>query len=127
MCVAVEMVTGSIPWPDVTNDLNAILTVRSCVVRWHGNLLFHKIGLYENDCITKLVQYSEYWDKYNDYPDHFDMYQELVNMWKMVFVEDRSRRPSASYLLNLKWMKEMELCNTIILFVVTFIIVLFRW
>ena len=127
MCVAVEMVTGSIPWPNVTSYEQAIFTVRLCNVRWHGNLVFfHKIGFYENDRITELVQYSEYWDKYNDYPNHFDMYQELVNMWKMVFVEDRSRRPSASYLLNLKWMKEMELCNAIILFVVAFIIVLFR-
>ena len=37
------------------------------------------------------------------------MYQELVNMWKMVFCKDSSSRPSANYLLNLKWMKEMEL------------------
>ena len=110
MCVAVEMVTGSRPWPDVTSDQQAIFTVRLCVVRWYGELvLLHKIGCYENDCLTELVQYSEYWDKYNDCPDHFDMYQELVNMWKMVFVKDRSCRPSASYLLTLKWMKEMEL------------------
>ena len=52
---------------------------------------------------------SEYWDKYSYYEEHHDMYQELVNMWKMVFCKESSSRPNAHYLLNLKWMREMEI------------------
>ena len=72
-------------------------------------MLLLKIGYYEDDQITKLVQYDDYWNKYWHYQKHHDMYKELVCMWKVVFCKDSSSRPSANYLLNLKWMKEMEI------------------
>ena len=69
-----------------------------------------QVGFYEDNQINELVDYdsSEYWDKYSYYDTHHDMYQELVNMWKKVFRKDSSSRPSAHYLLNLKWMREMD-------------------
>lgn len=72
-----------------------------------------QIGRYEDKQITELVDYDEYWDKYSYYQEHHDMYQELVNMWKMVFRKESSSRPSANELLHQKWMKEMELSNEI--------------
>ena len=93
MCVAVEMVTGNLPWPKETN---------------HQTALF-KIGYYEDNQITELVQYDDYWDKYGYYQEHHDMYQELVTVWKRVFRKDSSSRPSAADLLRLKWMQQMQL------------------
>ena len=81
-------------------------------------MLLLKVGFYEDHQITELVEYDEYREKYNYHPDHYDMYQELVLMWKLVFRKDSSSRPAANQLLNLKWMKEMELSN-VILFVMT--------
>ena len=78
-------------------------------------MLLLKVGFYEDHQITELVQYDEYHEKYNY---HYDMYQELVYMWQLVFRKDSSSRPAANQLLNLKWMKEMELSNAI-LFVIT--------
>ena len=72
-----------------------------------------KIGCYEDDQITELVQYDEYWDKYSYYSDHQEMYEELVHMWKIVFRKDSSSRPSANELLHQKWMKKMEIGNDI--------------
>ena len=77
------------------------------------------MAYYEDNQITELVQYDEYWDKYGYFETHHAMYQELVNMWKMVFRKDSSSRPSAKYLLNLNWMKEMEISNTILSIMIT--------
>lgn len=71
-------------------------------------MLLFKIGHYEDNQITELVQYDKYWDKYQE---HHDMYRELVDMWKIVFHEDSSSRPSAKELLNLKWMQEIKQSN----------------
>jgi len=65
-----------------------------------------KVGSYED--ITDLIQYDDYWDRYSYYENH-DMYQELVDMWKMVFHKGSSVQPNASNLLNLKWMQKMEI------------------
>jgi len=72
-------------------------------------VLLLKIGYYEDSQINELVQYDNYWDKYSYYPEHHDMYKELVYMWKKVFCKDSSSRPTANDLLSLKWMQEMEL------------------
>ena len=82
-------------------------------------LYYLKVGRYEDNQITELVNYDEYWDKYGYYETHHDMYQELVYMWKMVFRKDSSSRPSANELLHQKWMKEMELSNDILFIMIT--------
>lgn len=90
-------------------------------------VLFLKIGNYEDDQITELVEYDNYWDKYSYYEEHHEMYQELVNMWKAVFIKDSSSRPSAKKLLSMKWMQEMELSNVIMMMMRNIIIVFCRW
>ena len=78
-----------------------------------------KVGSYEDSIITDLIQYDDYWDRYSYYENHHDMYQELVNMWKMVFRKDSSVRPNASNLLNLKWMQKMEIGKLLLLLLFT--------
>jgi len=67
------------------------------------------MGVYEDDQITYIIVYDDYWDKFNYSQEHFEMYSELVDMWKKVFCKDPSSRPSASELLSMKWMRRMEL------------------
>ena len=81
--------------------------------------MINKINHYEDDQITELVQYDEYWEKYVYYEAHHDMYQELVYVWKMVFCKDSSSRPSANELLHLKWMQEMEISNAILIMTIS--------
>ena len=86
MCVAVEMVTEDLPWPKETNHQTAVYKVIYGKVTWYFiDMLLLKIGCYEDDQITELVQYDEYWDKYSYYQEHQEMYEELVHMWKIVF------------------------------------------
>ena len=117
MCVAVEMVTGGLPWPKITTQHEAAVFKVMHHTISHGYftdaMLLLKVGFYEDNQITELVQYDEYMEKYNYHPDHYEMYQELVYMWQWVFRKESSSRPAANQLLSLKWMREMELSNAI--------------
>ena len=91
-------------------------------------MLLLKVGFYEDHQITELVEYDEYHEKYNYHLDHYDMYQELVFMWQLVFRRDSSSRPATKQLLSLKWMKEMELSSTILFVMATLVLMYcFRW